>query len=183
MVRISTSSGARRRPGRSGSRCTNRLINGVGFGKTATFRFDGTLETINQDPHDSFLYLLAGGGDPHSVGLPPAPAHLCRRRSRASLRRATDPYQRLIVLWSMAMLFMFLVNAAASPVLSDPSNAVDHLGRHASPVVDPTRGRARGLRVCAHRLLCREPRNAFSRPTPNLRQSERQRAPRPLPDR
>ena len=36
------------------------------------------------------------------------------------LRRATDPYQRLIVLWSMAMLCAFLVNAAAGPVLSDP---------------------------------------------------------------
>jgi O-antigen ligase len=94
-------------------------ITGVGFGKSATFRFDGTLQTINQDPHDSFLYLLAGGGILTLCGflliLLTFAADAVMR-----LRRATDPYQRLIVLWSMAMLFVFLVNAAASPVLSDP---------------------------------------------------------------
>ncbi len=94
-------------------------ITGVGFGESATFRFNGTLQTINQDPHDSFLYLLAGGGILTLCGfllllLTFAVDAVMR------LRRATDPYQRLIILWSMAMLFAFLVNAATSPVLSDP---------------------------------------------------------------
>lgn len=94
-------------------------ITGVGFGKSATFRFNGVQQTINQDPHDSFLYLLAGGGILTLCGflllmLTFAVDAVMR------LRRATDPYQRLIVLWSMATLCAFLVNAAASPVLSDP---------------------------------------------------------------
>jgi hypothetical protein len=94
-------------------------ITGVGFGKSAMFRFNGVEQTINQDPHDSFLYLLAGGGILTLCGflllvLTFAADAVVR------LRRATDPHQRLIVLWSMAMLCAFLVNAAASPVLSDP---------------------------------------------------------------
>jgi hypothetical protein len=36
------------------------------------------------------------------------------------LRRAPDAYQRLIIIWSMATLCAFLINAAAGPVLSDP---------------------------------------------------------------
>jgi len=94
-------------------------ITGVGFGKSAMFRFNGTQVTIGQDPHDSFLYLLAGGGVLTLCGflllvLTFAVDAIGR------LRRATDPHQRLITLWSMAMLCAFLVNAAAGPVLSDP---------------------------------------------------------------
>jgi O-antigen ligase len=94
-------------------------INGVGFGKTATFRFAGTLETITQDPHDSFLYLLAGGG---ILALSGFLLLLVTFAADAvgQLRRGTDPYKRLIVLWSTATLFTFLVNAATAPVLSDP---------------------------------------------------------------
>ena len=94
-------------------------INGVGFGKTATFRFAGILETITQDPHDSFLYLLAGGG---ILALSGFFLLLVTFAADAvgQLRRGTDPYKRLIVLWSTATLFTFLVNAAAGPVFSDP---------------------------------------------------------------
>jgi hypothetical protein len=94
-------------------------IDGVGFGEKATFRFAGVPVTINQDPHDSFLFLLAGGG------ILTLGAFLLLMLTFAidaarRLKRATDPYQRLIVLWSGALLFAFLVNAAAGPVLSDP---------------------------------------------------------------
>jgi O-antigen ligase len=94
-------------------------ITGVGFGKTVMLRFEGVPMTVDQDPHDSFLYLLAGGGVLTLSGylllvLTFAVDAVVR------LRRATEPYQRLIIIWSMATLFAFLVNAAAGPVLSDP---------------------------------------------------------------
>jgi O-antigen ligase len=94
-------------------------IIGVGFGKTAMIRFDGVPIVIDQDPHDSFLYLLAGGGV-LTLGT-----YLllvltffvdCARR----LRRTADKYERLITIWSAATLCAFLVNAGAGPVLSDP---------------------------------------------------------------
>jgi O-antigen ligase len=94
-------------------------ITGVGFGKSASFRFNGLPVTINQDPHDSFLYLLAGGGvlalGCFALILLTFTVDAVRR-----LRRVTDPYRRLLVLWSIAMLASFLINAAAGPVLSDP---------------------------------------------------------------
>lgn len=94
-------------------------INGVGFGKSAMFRFNGIPVTINQDPHDSFLYLLAGGGILTLCGFLLLIVTFAVD-AVIRLRRSTDPYQRLIVLWSSAMLCAFLVNAAAGPVLSDP---------------------------------------------------------------
>jgi O-antigen ligase len=94
-------------------------ITGVGFGKSAMFRFNGVPVTINQDPHDSFLYLLAGGGiltlSAFLLLVLTFAVDAVRR-----LRRAPDAYQRLIIIWSMATLCAFLINAAAGPVLSDP---------------------------------------------------------------
>jgi O-antigen ligase len=94
-------------------------ITGVGFGKSATFRFDGALETITQDPHDSFLYLLAGGGV-LTLGAFLLLVLTFLADAVIRLRRATDRYQRLIVLWSIATLWAFLINATAGPILSDP---------------------------------------------------------------
>ena len=94
-------------------------ITGVGFGKSATFRFNGVETTINQDPHDSFLFLLAAGGILTLGGFLLLVLTFAVD-AVGRLRRTTDPHQRLIVLWSMAMLWAFLVNAAAGPVLSDP---------------------------------------------------------------
>jgi O-antigen ligase len=94
-------------------------ITGVGFGKTAMLRFDGVPMTIAQDPHDSFLYLLAGGGI-LTLGAFLLLVLTFLVDAFMRLRRATEPYQRLIVLWSMATLCAFLINSAAGPVLSDP---------------------------------------------------------------
>ena len=135
-------------------------INGVGFGKSATFRFDGTLQTINQDPHDSFLYLLAGGGILTLCGflllLLTFAADAVMR-----LRRATDPYQRLIVLWSWRCCSLFLVNAAASPVLSDPRMLLTIWAVMLLP--SSIRPAAGGLLADARTgWLHREPRDAFA---------------------
>ncbi len=94
-------------------------ITGVGFGKAAMFRFNGLEVNINQDPHDSFLYLLAGGGVLTLTGFLLLVLTFFVDAIRR-LRRATDPYQRLIIMWSMSILAAFLINAAAGPVLSDP---------------------------------------------------------------
>ena len=94
-------------------------ITGVGFGKTAMLRFDGVPTVINQDPHDSFLYLLAGGGiltlSAYLLLVLTFAVDAVRR-----LRKTKDPYRRLIIIWSMATLCSFLINAGAGPVLSDP---------------------------------------------------------------
>jgi O-Antigen ligase len=94
-------------------------ITGVGFGKTATLYFGGVPEVIDQDPHDSFLYLLAGGGiltlGAYLLLVATVAVDAVRR-----LRRTKDPYRRLIIIWSMATLSAFLVNATAGPVFSDP---------------------------------------------------------------
>jgi O-antigen ligase len=94
-------------------------ITGVGFGKKALLYFGEVPQVIDQDPHDSFLYLLAGGGiltlGAYLLLVTTFAVDAARR-----LRRTNDPYRRLIIIWSTATLCAFLVNAAAGPVLSDP---------------------------------------------------------------
>jgi O-antigen ligase len=94
---------------------------GVGFGRETDFILNGTRWEIGQDPHNSFMWLLAGGGvfalGSFALILVAFTADAWRR-----LRRVTDPHARLIIAWSALALFMFLVNAGAGPVLSgEPS--------------------------------------------------------------
>jgi hypothetical protein len=92
---------------------------GVGFGRMSTFTFTWETETglrlpmrarIGQDPHNGFLYLLAGGG---LVTLVPFLLILAAfgvdafRRLRGPLER----HERVLVIWSSATLFVFLLNA------------------------------------------------------------------------
>jgi O-antigen ligase len=95
---------------------------GVGFGRGSEFYLQIPNETtglpafqgveIGQDPHNGYVYLLAGGG---IVALG-AFALLLATFGFDAVRRyrsSSDPRARLIVLWASATLFVFLLNAAS----------------------------------------------------------------------
>lgn len=94
-------------------------IFGVGFGAGGQFSWNGQWVVITQDPHDDYVYLLAGSG---IVGLASFALLLIaflwdiwrRRHVRA-------PHERLILVWAAATLFTILLNAAAEPLLTSPS--------------------------------------------------------------
>jgi O-antigen ligase len=94
---------------------------GVGFGRMTSFTWNvesssGLLvpirDQIGQDPHDGFLFVLAGGGIvtlvPFLLILVAYSVDAVRR-----LRSPLDRYERLIVIWSSATLFVFLLNSAS----------------------------------------------------------------------
>jgi hypothetical protein len=96
-------------------------IYGVGFGRMTSFTFTTVTDTglhlpmrdrIGQDPHNGFLYILAGGG---IVTLLPFLAIIVAFYLDAfrRLRGRLDRYERLIVIWSCATAFVFLVNSAS----------------------------------------------------------------------
>lgn len=92
---------------------------GVGFGRTASFTLQetGASFTIEQNPHNSYVYLLAGGG----VLLLGSFLLVCLAYAVdawRALRDAKERYERILVIWSAFTLFAFLVNAAAEPLFS-----------------------------------------------------------------
>ena len=104
---------------------------GVGFGRESEFFLERESPSsglpvfhrveIGQDPHNGFMFLLAGGGVVTLgaflllLGTFAADA-LKRYRSNA------DPHSRLIILWACAFLFAFLVNAASGTTFSVPEH-------------------------------------------------------------
>ena len=103
---------------------------GVGFGRTASFSLDvesssgfrvPTRIDIYQDPHNGYLFLLAGGGV-FALGafllVLATYAVDCIRRYRAT----SDEIGRLIVAWSGATLFVFLFNAASGTMFESAAD-------------------------------------------------------------
>ena len=93
-------------------------LTGVGFGRQSQFTMNGQLIRIAGDPHNSFAWLLAGGG----VLALGAFVFLCATfviDAVQRLRRA-DPRGQALVAWSLATWFAFMVNAAAGPIFSEP---------------------------------------------------------------
>lgn len=95
---------------------------GVGFGRPASFTLEevGRRFTIGQDPHNSYVFLLAGGGVfvlASFVLLLLTFAFDCWRR----LRHAREGHERVLIIWSGFALFAFLVNALAEPLFNWPT--------------------------------------------------------------
>lgn len=95
----------------------DHLLTGFGFGRPIRFEFLGLQQDLTGDPHNSFVYVLAGGGV-LALGalLLLAGAFVydaCRR-----LRRARGAERPLLV-WALGLWFAFMVNAFYGPVLSD----------------------------------------------------------------
>jgi hypothetical protein len=102
---------------------------GVGFGRNEPFVFKTTVNGIptprddlaTQDPHDGYLYLLGGGG---AVALGAFALVLLAflREAWRRLRSPLHPHERVLVLWSVATLFVFLVNTGTGLVLQSPAS-------------------------------------------------------------
>jgi hypothetical protein len=101
---------------------------GVGFGKNEPFIFTTTVNGLptpqdavaTQDPHDGYLYLLGGAG---AVALGAFALVLIAylREAWHRLRSPLHPHERVLVLWSAATLFVFLVNTGTGLVLESPA--------------------------------------------------------------
>ena len=92
---------------------------GVGFGRTSSFVINNQVVEIRGDPHNGYVYLLAGGGllALGSVLL------LYAGYVLDALRRAlgvTGASQALVI-WSLAMWATIALTAVAGPGLSDPA--------------------------------------------------------------
>jgi O-antigen ligase len=93
---------------------------GVGFGRETVFRFNGRDRTIEGDPHNGYIWLLAGGGLAALGAFLLVGATFFVDAVRR-LRRAADQDARSVVVWALALSVVFLFNAAAEPLLTDPT--------------------------------------------------------------
>jgi O-antigen ligase len=93
-------------------------INGVGFGRSETFTLNNQQIRIQGDPHNSYVFLLAGGGA-LALGSYLLLMLVFVVDSTVRARRARG-VERALVVWAIASWFVFTVNAATGPVLSDP---------------------------------------------------------------
>ena len=126
---------------------------GVGFGRTSEFVIEvqsssGLMVPVwqegGQDPHNGYLYLWAGGGLAalgSFVLILAAFAWDSVRRFRST----TDPLARLLLLWTGATLFAFLVNAASGTMFESPSDLLTIWCLLVLPAVVPRETRPDGL--------------------------------------
>lgn len=93
------------------------LLTGFGFGRPVRFVFLGEVQDLTGDPHNSFVYLLVGGGLLALGGLVAVmTAYVIGVLRR--LRRAVGVEKSLLI-WSLCTWFAFMVNAFYGPVLTD----------------------------------------------------------------
>jgi O-antigen ligase len=92
---------------------------GVGFGRTATFQIGSVRTTITQDPHNQFIYLWAGGG----LLLLGSFVLLMLAYLVESWRRFAHGTfeERRLIFWAVSVWFVFLVNSATGPTITNPS--------------------------------------------------------------
>jgi O-antigen ligase len=96
-------------------------VRGLGFGRTVTFTSDNLQHqrfeyTITGDPHNSYVWLFAGGG---LLAIVPF-VLLCIAFVADTLRRLRklEGAARTIATWALGFWFVFIVNAIAGPVIS-----------------------------------------------------------------
>jgi O-antigen ligase len=124
-------------------------IVGVGFGRDSSFFLtirssNGYLvpfqQDIGQDPHDGYLFLLAGGGvlalGSFLVVIGVFGVDAIRR-----YLRTPDDTERLLILWSAATLFCFLFEAASGTMFEDTTDLLAIWALIAIPGVVPLRAR------------------------------------------
>jgi O-antigen ligase len=120
---------------------------GVGFGRPTefwTYEYSSNgyrvpvLVQIEQDPHNGYMFLLAGGGIVTLasffliVGVFLLDA---LRRYRGAL----DDVERTVILWTVATLFAFLFNAASGTTFSSPVDLLTIWALLVLPAVVPLR--------------------------------------------
>jgi O-antigen ligase len=115
---------------------------GVGFGKRELLTFLDRTYSIDQGFHNSWLYLLAGGGAV-AVGSFALLLVVYLRDLWLRMKGATAPYERVLLAWSALMLFTLLLNGLAGPVLSIPSMLITIWMLLFLPAVVPVRAQER----------------------------------------
>jgi O-antigen ligase len=110
-------------------------VYGVGFGRGATFTLDETEYRITQDPHNSFLFLLAGGG---AVTLGCFALLIGMFLLQAYRRfRTTIGVERALIVWAVSLWFVFMVNTLVGPVLTQPYLLLTVWMLMLVPAIDP----------------------------------------------
>lgn len=92
---------------------------GLGFGRNFNYIWNGAAYHLEGDPHNSYIWILAGGGVFSLAALLLLFGTFvwdAIRRARASFS-----FERALVLWAIGTWFIFMVNALTGPILSDPS--------------------------------------------------------------
>ncbi len=106
---------------------------GVGFGRTSEFYIDiedsdGFMvpfrEELSQDPHNGYLFLLAGGGILTLVAFIALLVTFVFDVWRRYFRNR-EPAARTIVLWAALSLAPVLLNTAAAPTLGNPADILN----------------------------------------------------------
>lgn len=97
----------------------DELLTGVGFGRVTRFEIEGKIVKIEGDPHNSFIFLLAGGGL-LSLGSFLGLCALYVADAIRRLRRAAE-LGRILIVWALMTWLAFMVNAAAGPIFPDPT--------------------------------------------------------------
>jgi O-antigen ligase len=92
---------------------------GLGFGRSFNYIWSGQVYHLDGDPHNSFIWILAGGGVFALAALLLLMAVFLRDALRR-LRVATE-LQRALILWAIGTWFIFMVNTLTGPILSDPN--------------------------------------------------------------
>jgi O-antigen ligase len=93
-------------------------LTGVGFGRRTEFEMNNQVIRIQGDPHNSYVWLLAGGG----VLALGSFLLVCGTYVVDAVRRLrrAPPTAQALVTWSLATWLAFMINALTGPVLSDP---------------------------------------------------------------
>jgi len=92
---------------------------GIGFGRQATFKINGEPNVITGDPHNGFIYLLAGGG---VFALASFVLLLLVYLFDTWRRMATaHGIERDLILWAVGSWAIFTLQVFSEPVLTSPS--------------------------------------------------------------
>lgn len=130
-----------RRRGREASLAglDQHLLTGFGFGRPVRFVFLGRIQDVTGNPHNSYVYILTGGGVLALASLLAVMlAYVVDVLRR--LRRAVGVEQMLLV-WSLCTWFAFMVNAGVEPTLSTATQLMTIWILMIVPWVVPVRSR------------------------------------------
>ena len=92
---------------------------GLGFGRNFNYIWNGAGYHLAGDPHNSYIWILAGGGVFALASLLLLMGTFlwdAIRRARAAIS-----FERALVLWAIGTWFIFMVNTLTGPILSDPT--------------------------------------------------------------
>lgn len=92
---------------------------GVGFGRTFNYTWNGYAYHLEGDPHNSYIWILAGSGIFALASLLVLMAVFLRDAIKRA--RAAISFDRALVLWAIVTWFIFLLNALTGPILSEPT--------------------------------------------------------------